>query len=111
MLGPASRIAMAVVTAIVIPAIVATLAATRRVPPSWFRSGALIVEVRHRHARNRPPQEALDREQLLLLFGSHERKGVADGLDPPGAADAVHVIFRRVRDVVIDHVRNVVHVD
>ena len=38
------------------------------------------------------------------FFAAHKRESVADVLGAAGASDAVDVIFRMLRDVVIDHV-------
>ncbi len=52
-----------------------------------------------------------DGGQLLALLWSDEGDGHAIGAHAAGAADAVHVVLRIVRQVVVDDVRDVGHVD
>src|SRR5262245_3095180 len=78
-----------------------TAAAAATAPSSISRAAmtlpvgpAVVVEIGQRHARDRSPEEPLDRGDVGLLFGAHQRERVAHGLDAPGAPDAVHVVFR-----------------
>src|SRR5437667_3673539 len=48
--------------------------------------------------------EMFDCLQSRQFFAVHESKRVADILRPAGAPDAVHIIFRMLRHIVIDHV-------
>src|SRR6266705_3652357 len=71
----------------------------------------LVVEIGEEHARDGAPEEPLDRGDVLLLLGAHERERIADRVDATRPADAVHVILARVRYVIVDHVRNPLDVD
>ena len=55
-------------------------------------------------ARNFLPNKSFDRLQSRNFFAVHQREGVADILRTAGAADPMHVIFRVLRDIVIDDV-------
>src|ERR1700674_1097731 len=57
------------------------------------------------------PHETLDRMQRSELFSVHQSKRVADILGATGPADAVHVIFRMLRHIVIDDVTHAGDVD
>ena len=46
-------------------------------------------------------------DHVLAVLGDHEREGVAGGLRPAGAADAVDVVLRVLRHVVVDDVADV----
>ena len=54
---------------------------------------------------------ALDLGEVLGLLGRDERHGLAGALRAARAADAVDVVLRLLRRVVVDHVRDAVHVD
>ena len=55
--------------------------------------------------------QPFDRLQIRPLFAVAERHGDARRPGPAGAADAVDVRLRLVRQVVVDHVRDAVDVD
>ena len=54
--------------------------------------------------RNLLPNKTLDRLQRRQLTAIHQGKRVANVLRTAGPADAVHVILRMLRHIVIDHV-------
>ena len=56
-------------------------------------------------------QRTLDGTQLGNLCARDERRGAALRTGAPGAAYAVDEIFRHLRQVVVDDMRHVVHVD
>jgi hypothetical protein len=62
-------------------------------------------------AHDAASDEAFQRPQRALIFRRDEADGVAHRLRPPCAADAMHVILRMHREIVIHHVRNAVHVN
>ena len=51
-----------------------------------------------------------DRKRAVVLRGD-EADGVADGVRAAGAADAMDVILRVHREIVVHHVRDAVHVN
>src|SRR5262245_54781062 len=61
--------------------------------------------------RNRHPDQLLDVAQVGALLGVAERDRDAAGAGARGAADAVHVAFGNVRQVVVDDVADAVDVD
>ena len=75
------------------------------------RDEGAIRETFETELRNLRADEALDVADVVRVFRSHERKRVADGLRPAGAADAVNVILGLFRDIVIDDVRDAGDVD
>ena len=54
---------------------------------------------------------ALDRAQHAALARRHEQDRLAGAAGAAGAADAVHVALGVVRDVVVQHVADAVHVE
>src|SRR2546423_2901700 len=61
--------------------------------------------------RNLLPHETFDRLEGRQLFAVHQRERVADILGAPSPADSMDVIFRMLRDIVIDHVTDAGNVD
>lgn len=55
--------------------------------------------------------EFLDIADLATLFSDHDSEGIARGLRAAGAADAMHVILRVERDIEIDDVTDLRHID
>ena len=49
--------------------------------------------------------------QRAAVFGGHEAEGVADRLGAAGAADAMDIILRVHGEIVIDDMRNAVHIN
>lgn len=68
------------------------------------KNGVEISEILELKPRNFSPDEMLDRLQRLNFLAVHERKSVTDILGAAGATDAVNVIFRMLRHVVVDDV-------
>lgn len=64
-----------------------------------------------RSERNCMSQQPLDIPKLPLVFAGHETRGATGHLHSSRAADAVHVIFRTIREIEIDHVADVGHID
>src|SRR5215470_735554 len=62
-------------------------------------------------SRHRPAEMPLDRAQLLAFLGRGEARRAPACLGTRGAADAVDVILCRVRQVEVDDVCDVGHVD
>src|SRR6187397_871293 len=70
-----------------------------------LRGTALVVEPGHGDAGDPLADRALDARGVLLLVGGDEQVGVALHVRARGAAGAVDVILRRLRDVEVDDVR------
>src|SRR5688500_13055151 len=62
-------------------------------------------------ALKQPIDEYFDARELTAFFGGDERIRDAFAAHAAGAADAVDVIVARLRDIVVDDVRNAAHVD
>ena len=68
-------------------------------------------EARNHDLRNLALDQAFDVAQQLVLVDAHQRQRLALGAGAAGAADAVHVVFRHVGQLVVHHVRQLVDVD
>ena len=90
-------------------------------PAAFQHAGDLLEEARHatvvhrRHRRqphllDRLPGGALDRAQHALLARGDEQDRLAAASGTAGAADPVHVALGVVRDVVVEHVADALHV-
>ena len=60
---------------------------------------------------DRRMHQALDRLKIRPLAGVAERQRGASGSGARGAADAVHIALRLIRQLVVDHMRDVGNVD
>lgn len=81
--------------------------------PSWKRWSRTIgiVEAVERLARDRLAHQFLDCLHRRLIVRSDEADRIADRLRAACASDAVHVVFRVQREVVVDDVRDTLDVD
>ena len=94
---------------------------SRRMPPvratRRFLCPALDLRLerlalpRHRRALHALPRQLLDPPQQIVLLRSREARGAAAGLHSRGAANAVDVVLRDVREVEVHHVADVGDVD
>src|SRR5450830_1479273 len=55
--------------------------------------------------------EAFDVVQHVALVDAHQRHGRAGCTGAAGTADTVNVVFRHVRQIIVDHVRQLIDVD
>jgi hypothetical protein len=56
-------------------------------------------------------QETLDVSKLLTVFPRYKTCGPAGGFHPSRSSNTMHVIFRAVGQVEVDHMADVRHVD
>src|SRR3989338_4860239 len=84
--------------------VVGTTVARRRPTLRRFKTGDHM-------GLNRLTRVAFDIAQLAAVFGGRERNRDALGAGAAGAADAMHVIFRYLWQVVVDHVADTADVD
>lgn len=56
-------------------------------------------------------QEALDVSKLLMVFPCYKTCGPTCGLHPSRSSNTMHIIFRAVGQVEVDHMADVRHVD
>ena len=70
-----------------------------------------VVEIRDRHARQRPAEDALDSGQLIPLVGSHERERLAGGFGSSRTSNAVNVVVGGKGHIEIDDMPEGIHVD
>src|SRR3990170_1193302 len=73
--------------------------------------GRIGREALNHHLRDVVPEQALDVAQEIALVHAHQRDRLAFLAGAPGAADAVHVVLRHVRQLVVHHVRQLVYVE
>src|SRR5881396_3220290 len=79
---------------------------------SHFRRGRrAIVEVRQRHARDRFPEGSLDAAEVSFVLRRHKRDCLAGRFHPRRPPDAVHIVGRDRRHVVVDHVGDALDVN
>ena len=69
-----------------------------------------VVEIRQLQALELLVQQVFDAGDQALVLGRDQRPGHAFGLDTGRAADAVHVVLRLLRHVVVDDMRDAVDV-
>jgi hypothetical protein len=75
------------------------------------RRRRVVIEAFGAFPDNATADESLERAECILIFGGDEADRVADGMRATGSPDAVHVILRVHREVIIHDVRNTVDVD
>src|SRR5688500_3888313 len=63
------------------------------------------------HDRNGQPGQFLNILKISTLFGITKRKCHALGTSPAGAANAVHISFGHVREIVVNNMRQVVYIN
>ena len=56
-------------------------------------------------------QQTLDISKLAMVFARHKTRGAAGRLHPSRAADAMHIIFRAIGKIEIDHMTDVRDID
>ena len=66
-----------------------------------------VIEILQLHARNFLADEPLDGEDMPRILGNHDGEGVAARFRAARAADAMDVIFRMLRHVVVDDVADI----
>ena len=76
-----------------------------------MRRGFAIIKIWKRDSGKRLIDGLFDRPDHFLFVGRNQAERVARGFDAPGASDAVDIIFRRLRHVEIDHVRDVLDIN
>jgi len=95
-----------------------TLAALLMLRPATFfvhgierrRRGGIIKSFRF-FSHDAAADEAFERAEFALIFVRNKTDGIADGVRPAGAADAMNVILSLHREIIIHDVRNAVHVN
>ena len=55
--------------------------------------------------------ETLERTQRPLIFRRNKADRITDGVRAAGASDAMDIIFRVHREIVIHHMRDPIHID
>lgn len=75
------------------------------------RCGLRVIEPFGLFADNAAADEAFERTQGSVVLGRHKTEGVANGLGAAGPANPVDVVLGVWREIVVDHMRNAVHID
>ena len=108
---PALRLLRRVMACLLAMVVLRTaMAELRPASRAMLRRGARLHAGHDMHG-DRLARQALDVADEAPFSGADERDGDARGARPAGPADTVHVVFRAARQVEIDHVRDVAHVD
>ena len=79
------------------------LVVTDRHFPSWDR-GRLIIETVGAFANQPATDEPFQSAQRPVVLGRRETQRVPDRVRSPGAPDAMNVILRMFRKIIINHV-------
>src|SRR5438445_793159 len=78
---------------------------------AWFalleESSVAVIKVFQFDPRNLLADESLDGIYVPDIFRDHQGEGVAFVFHAPGAADAMNIIFRVLRHVIIDDVADI----
>src|SRR6267143_4379440 len=91
----------------------------RRLPafsPSPFpfvprRSSRVVIKAFRPFPHNAATDETFERAQRPLIFGRNKADRITDGMCAAGASNAMDVILRVHRKIVIHHVRDPIHID
>ena len=89
----------------------------RRLPavsPAPFiprRSRRVVVEAFRPFPHNAATDETFERAQRPLIFGRNKADRITDGVRAAGASNAMDVILRVHREIVVHHVRDPIHID
>ena len=75
------------------------------------RCGRFIIETFRFLPHNPATDETFKRAQRSLILWRDETDRIADSVGAPGASDAMNVILRVHREIVIHDMRNPIHVD
>lgn len=63
------------------------------------------------HPRNRTLQQAFDISQLFSLVSTDEGDRPTSGTGAASTTDAVHVVFRHLRQIIVHHLRQLIDID
>ena len=75
---------------------------------SFFEQcGVAVIEIFQFHALNFLADETFDGGDVRGILGDHQGKSVAGGFGAAGPADAVDIILRMMRHIVVYHVTDV----
>src|SRR5205823_3088026 len=69
------------------------------------RSRRVVVEAFRPFSHNAAPDETFERAQRRLIFGRNEADRITDGVRAAGASNAMDIILRMHREIVIHHMR------
>src|SRR3954463_7832398 len=82
-------------------------------PPLVFARwrGGVVIKTFRAFPDNAAPDETLERTQRPVIFRRDKADRIADGKGAAGAANAMDVILRMHREIVVHDVRNPIYVD
>ena len=75
------------------------------------RGGGRVIESLRALAHDAASDKPLQRPQLAVIFRRHKTDGIAHRVRPACPSDAMDVILRVHREIVVHHVRDAVHVN
>jgi len=70
-----------------------------------------VVETFSPFSHDAAPDKPFQRTQCASILGCHKTDGVTDRLCSSGASNAMDIILRVHREIVIHHVRDPIHID
>ena len=75
------------------------------------RRGSAIVKAFGAFPHHTAADEPFERAQGGMIFRRRKAQGVAYGMRPTGAANAMHIILGMHGEVIVHHVRNAIHIN
>jgi hypothetical protein len=75
------------------------------------RSSRIVIESFRPLPHNAATNETFERAQRSLIFRGDKADRIADGMGATGASNAMDIILRVHRKIVVHHVRNPIHID
>jgi hypothetical protein len=67
------------------------------------RSGGIVIKIVRPFPQNAATDETLECAQRSLVFRGNKAYRIANGMSPPGSADAMNIIFGMHRKVVVHY--------
>src|SRR2546423_11717052 len=74
-------------------------------------SGGVVIKSFRAFPHNSAADETLERTQRPVILRRDETDRIADGQGAPGASNTMDVVLRVHREIVVNHMRNPVHID
>ena len=75
------------------------------------RTSGVVVKSFGAFAHDAASDETFESAEFAVIFIGDEADGIADGIRASGASDAMDVILDVHREIVVDHMRDAVHVN
>src|SRR6267378_8402719 len=77
--------------------------------PRW--SSRVVIKAFRPFPHNAATDETFEHAQRPLIFGRNKADRIADGVGAAGASDAMDIILRVHRKIIVHHMRDPIHID